>query len=201
MIIIDGRRTEKEISNFGNLEEILTHVLEDKCMESRIVTDVLVNNEAFSEIYPHQAEDISCDSISSVEIVSTPADKMAVDMSGEMEKVTRLMGSGAKNVARLFRDAADADALELLQDTLDVTRDFMGMTGVLREAYGKGIDKSFNENTDRMSALLSEMSESLEHEDWILLADLLEYEFLPLCEEWGVFCSHMHKELASVVPN
>jgi hypothetical protein len=199
MIIVDGQRAEKEVSNFDNLEEVLTHVMDNERMANRIVTDVLVNNETFSEIYPHQAEDISCDSIASVEVVSTPASQMAVDMAGEMEKVARLMGSGGRSVARLFREAADADALELLQDTLDVTRDFMGMVGVLRDTYGKGIEQSFGENADKMSALLTEMSEALEHEDWILLADLLDYEFLPLCEEWGAFCTRMHKQVASNV--
>ena len=44
MIILDCRRSGKEISNFGNLEEVLMHVMEDQTMEQRVVTDVLVNN-------------------------------------------------------------------------------------------------------------------------------------------------------------
>ena len=199
MIIVDGRRSGKEVSNFGNLEEVLTHVMEEGDMEDRVVTDVFVNNESFSEIYPHQAEDITCDSIASVEVRTVSAGAMAMDMAAEMSKVARMMGTGARHVARLFREAANSDALELLQDMLDVTRDFMGMTGVLRENDAREQDPEFTALTDKLSELLTEMSESLELEDWILLADLLEYEFLPMCEEWRAVSEHLHQSMKRCV--
>ena len=195
MIIVDGCKSDKEISSFANLEEILATVMQDEKMDDRVVTDVFVNNEIFSEIYPHQAEDMSCDAISSEEVRSVPAAELAVDMSAEMGKVARMMGSGARNVARLFRDASDADALELLQDLLDVTRDFMGMLSALRERYLGGADEEFTLKAEKLADLLSEMSDVLENEDWILLADLLEYEFLPLCDEWLVVSEHLHEQM------
>ena len=195
MIIVDGCKSDKEISSFANLEEILATVMQDEKMDDRVVTDVFVNNEIFSEIYPHQAEDMSCDAISSVEVRSVPAAELAVDMSAEMGKVARMMGSGARNVARLFRDASDADALELLQDLLDVTRDFMGMLSALRERYLGGADEEFTLKAEKLADLLSEMSDVLENEDWILLADLLEYEFLPICDEWLVVSEHLHEQM------
>ena len=52
MIIVDGCKSDKEISNFANLEEVLTNLMDDEKMDDRVVTDVFVNNESFSEIYP-----------------------------------------------------------------------------------------------------------------------------------------------------
>lgn len=199
MIIIDGCRSEKEISNFANLEEVLADVMADECMDNRVVTDVLVNNENFSEIYPHQAEDMTCDGIESIEVRSVSSQQMSKDISGEMGKVAQLMASGARNVARLFREAADTDALELLQDLLDVTRDFMGMYGVLRARCFGTADPEFSTKADKLGDLLAEMSDVLENEDWILLADLLEYEFLPLCEDWKVLAERLHDEISSAV--
>ncbi|WP_165066345.1 hypothetical protein [Desulfovibrio sp. ZJ200] len=199
MIIVDGCKSGKEISNFANLEEMLTNLMDDEKMENRVVTDVFVNNESFSEIYPHQAEDIACDSITSVEVRSRPASELAVDIAAEMNKVARMMGHGARHVARLFREASDTDALELFQDLLDVTRDFMSMLGVLRERYFSGDDQAFAQKVEKLSALLSEMSEVLGNEDWILLADLLEYEFLPLCETWRVVSEDLHRQMAKSV--
>lgn len=199
MIIVDGCRSEQHLSNFANLEEVLTTVMDDEKMDGRIVTDVLVNNEAFSEIYPHQAEDMACDGISSVEVRSVAADELAVDMSAEMGKVARMLESGAKNVARLFREASDTDALELLQDVLDVTRDFMGMVAHLRERYLGGADADFLARSEKLSDLITEMSEVLESEDWILLSDLLEFEFAPLCEEWRAAGEDLHRALAARV--
>ncbi|MBQ7586035.1 MAG: hypothetical protein IJU40_07295 [Desulfovibrionaceae bacterium] len=195
MIIVDGQQNTRAINNFANLEEILTDLMQDETMENRIITDVLVNNEVFSEIYPHQAEDLASDSIESLEIKSVPATQMALDIAGEMSKVTKMMESGGQNVARLLREGKDSDALELLQDLLDVVRDFLAMVGDLRERYLGGADNDFKDKTNNLSELLSEMSEILESEDWILLSDLLEYEFVPQCEEWQTLTTKLHQEL------
>ena len=195
MIIIDGCKSTQDISKFANLEEALAAVMQEEVMQDRVVTDVLVNNEAFSEIYPHQAEDMSCDEITSLEVRSVPATQMAVEISAEMEKVARMMASGAKNVARLFRDAADTDALELFQDLLDVTRDFMNTSMTLRAKYIGGENPAYDALTEKFSDLLSEMGDVLENEDWILLSDLLEYEFMPICDEWKEMSDKVHKAM------
>ena len=195
MIIIDGTPSEKSISAFANLEELLKDVMQEDKMADRVVTDVLVNNEAFSEIYPHQAEDIACSEISSIEVRSVPVAEMAVDMSGELGKVAQMMSHGAREVARLFRAASDTDALELFQDLLDVTRDFMGLLGELRARYTNGALPEFAEKTEKFSNMLSEMGDVLENEDWILLADLLEYEFIPLCDEWRSMSEMLHQQV------
>ncbi|MCR5814484.1 MAG: hypothetical protein K6G15_08360 [Desulfovibrio sp.] len=195
MIIVDGQKSDKSITAFANLEEILTDLMNDSSMHNRIVTDVFVNNEIFSEIYPHQAEDLASDSIEKVEIRSVPATQMALDIAGEMTKVTRMMESGGKNVARLFREGKDSDALELLQDLLDVVRDFLAMVGDLRERYLGGSNEEFHAKTVELSDLLSEMSDILESEDWILLADLLEYEFAPQCGDWQQLSEQLRQDL------
>ena len=127
-----------------------------------------------------------------------PAAELAVEMAGELGKVARMLESGARNVARLFRETQDADALELLQDELDVTRDFMGMITHLRDRYLGGVDEEFLARGEKLSSLISEMSEVMESEDWVLLADLLEFEFAPLCEEWRVAGETIHRQLAGL---
>jgi hypothetical protein len=184
MIVIDGNRSNMNVSNFANLEELLVKVMEDGYMDDRVVTDVLVDNESFSEIYPHQAEDIVTGAINSVEIKTVPMDDMAVDITRELYKVVRLMHDGGKHVAELFRQADDAEGLEVYQDLLDVTRDFLNMIGVLRDEFTLKDHEAFSESVDELSGLFTEMAEVMENEDWILLADLLEYEFVPAAQRW-----------------
>jgi hypothetical protein len=184
MISVDGRETGMEINQFHNLEEILLEIMGGGDLEGRVVTDVFVNNESFSEIYPHQAEDIETEAITSVEVKSVPVASMALDITAELDKVVTLMDRGARRVAELFRQAEDAEALEVYQDLMDVTRDFLGMIGVLRgETLAKG-SGAFETSAEEISKLFSEMVEVLENEDWILLADLLEYEFIPAMTRW-----------------
>ncbi len=195
MIIIDGRQSKLQISTFGNLQEVLVKVMEEPDMENRIVTDVFVNEEQFSEIYPHQAEDIGSDFIDKLEVRSVPVSQMGMDIVGEMSKVVTIMSCGSKEIARLFRQASDTEGLELLQDLLDVTRDFMGMIEALRTEFNIAKSQDVTDSTEKLSALLSEMAEVLESEDWVLFADLLEYEFLPTCEGWKQIIEGIHSNI------
>ena len=186
MIIIDGREAQLKLSSFENLQEVLVRVMEEDALKERIITDVLVNKEQFSEIYPYQAEDIEISEIESLEIQSMPINQMAVSITQELRKVSKLMSAGSREIAALFRRADDSEALELFQDLMDVTRDFLGMISLLRNEY-VGVEEvipEFSANVENISNLFSEMTNVLENEDWILLSDLLEYEFLPIMENW-----------------
>lgn len=195
MIVIDGNETGLNVTNFGNLEELLVKLMEENYMDNRVITDVLVDNENFSEIYPHQAEDIETSDIRSVEIVTVPMKTMAVDITRELYKVVRLMNEGGKHVAELFRKADDAEALEVYQDLLDVTRDFLGMIGVLRDEFTLENHVEFNEAVEDLSDLFSEMADVMENEDWILLADILEYEFIPATDKWKKVVAQLREDI------
>ena len=184
MILIDGRKHDLDVSAFQNLDQIFVRVMEDGALADRVVTDVYVNERPFSEIYPHQAEDIDLRDVQSVDIRTLGVGEVAVEITRELYKVVSLMGEGASRVAELFRNADDAEALETYQDLLDVTRDFISMVSVLRGEFALKDHKEFLEASDQLSGLFSEMTEVLENEDWILLADLLEYEFLPAVNRW-----------------
>lgn len=200
MIIIDGNQIDLRIENFSNLEEILVMASKDASLTDRVVTDVILNEELFSELYPHQAEDISSEEVTRLEIRSMPIGQMALDMAQELLKVSQLMANGSCAVARLFRQADDDDALEMLQDVLDVARDFMAMLGVLRSEFFLKSDTAFSENVETFSALLGEMTEVLQSEDWVLLADLLEFEFVPVCENWKKVIGNLRQSIDTALP-
>jgi hypothetical protein len=195
MIIIDGQKSDLSVKNFDNLEDLLVKVMEDEQMNERIVTDVLVNDESFSEIYPHQAEDVAAQEIEKVEIKTVPIREMAVNITRELYKVINLMSKGSRQVADLFRQADDMEALDMYQDLLEVTKDFLGMIGILRSEFNLQDIPGLESSLKKLSELFSEMVDVQENEDWILLSDLLEYEFLPLVEEWKRIVAFIQDEI------
>jgi hypothetical protein len=197
MIVVDGRQTGLSIQNFDNLEQLLVKVMEHDMLENRVVTDVYVNDEVFSEIYPHQAEDIGAGEISSVEIRTMHVTEMGVNIAQELAKVVMLMDKGAASVADLFRQADDGEALEMFQDLLDVTRDFFGMISVMREEFGLKDNAELNDALEELSGLFSEMIEVTENEDWILLSDLLQYEYIPSVKRWQGLVANIQKTIGS----
>ena len=195
MIIIDGQKSDLSVKNFDNLEDLLVKVMEDEQMNERIVTDVLVNDESFSEIYPHQAEDVAAQEIEKVEIKTVPIREMAVNITRELYKVINLMSKGSRQIADLFRQADDMEALDMYQDLLEVTKDFLGMIGILRSEFNLQDIPGLESSLKKLSELFSEMVDVQENEDWILLSDLLEYEFLPLVEEWKKIVAFIQDEI------
>ncbi len=197
MIIIDGKQCDIGAQNFENLEEVFEKVVQEGHLEDRIVTDVMLNKEPFTEIYPHQAEDIEMSEVESLEITTMAADDMAVEITLELYKVVNIMAEGGKRVAELFRQADDAEALETYQDLIEVVRNFLRMIGVLRDEYSLGDSVVYEKSAEEFNNMFTEMSSVLENEDWILLADLLEYEFLPAVEKWKQVIKQIRDDIRS----
>ena len=184
MIIIDGRQSAMEIGHFANLEEILVKVMENETVSGHVVTDVLVNQESFTEIYPHHAEDVEAEDIQSVEIRTMGLHEMAHEVTKELFVVVKIMQNGSKGVSGLLRQGDTAEGLEVFQDLLDVTRNFLGTITSLHQRFPMQ-DVTLYESVARtLEDLFVEMCDVMGEQDWLLLADLLEYEFVPACEEW-----------------
>ncbi len=186
MLTIDGNTVSVRLEDFANLEEVLVFISARDELKDRVITDVIVDGETFSELYPHHSEDITIAEFNTLEIHSLPFQELAIAMTQELFKVIDLLLVSSKNIAQQFRQADDEEALDLLHDMLSVAQNFLDMLNKLRQQFNLENNEHFNENMQRFSELLSEMSEELQNNDWILLADLLEYELKPICEAWRV---------------
>jgi hypothetical protein len=197
MIVIDGRESSLTLSNYANLEDVLVKVIEEEKLEDRIVTDVLVDDEAFSELYPHQAEDIEASGINRVEIRTVSVDQMAGDVVAELPKVIDIMAGGSRAAAALLRRAELSEGLEVLQDIIDVSRELLNTVYVLRSQYSSGVCAPLEEMSGSLGDLLGEMADVMVDEDWMLIADLLEYEYLPACEGWRKVIAAVEEDIVA----
>ncbi len=197
MIVIDGRQSAVSLANHANLQDILSKVVEEEALESRIITDVFVNDEAFSELYPHQAEDIDADSIERIELRTVSMEEMAADVVVELPKVVDIMAGGSRQVASLLRQAELAEAMEVLQDMILVSRDFLNTIHVLRSNFSSGKSPDLDALGDTLGDMLGEVGDAMANEDWILVADLLEYEYLPSCEGWRDIIDALSRDIAA----
>jgi hypothetical protein len=197
MIIIDGRESLMALSNYANLEEVLSKLVEEENLEHRIVTDVFVDDEAFSELYPHQAEDIDSQNIRRLEVRTVSLAEMAGSVISELPKVIDIMASGSKHSAALLRQVELADGIEVLQDVIAVSRDLLKSIQVLRAQYSSDDGRGLNSLSAILSDLLEETGEAMGNEDWFLVADLLEYEYVPACEGWRAIIEQLAADIAN----
>lgn len=197
MIVIDGRQSAMQLNNFSNLEEILVKVMEEEVVENHVITDVLVNKEAFTEVYPHHAEDVEVGEISSVEVRTVSMEEMAKDITQELFTVIKIMQNGSKGAAALMRRGDSAEGLEVLQDLLDVTRHFLNTISLLHQRFPVQDKAALEGVGNALSVLLTEMSDAMNEQDWLLLADLIEYEFQPSCDSWEQVLTGLAEDIAA----
>ncbi len=186
MIYINGKVCEWNMNQFNNLEEIIVASFNSVANDNQIITNVILNDEPFSEIYPHQAEDVSVSNIEKLEFFSVDLNHMAESVVEELFKVTKSMSLACTTASTYFRRGDEAEALDMLQDLIEVQRSFLNMVGTLRTDFNIPESDEVNELTNRFSELLSEVINVMDYEDWVLLADFLEFEVAPICNEWNV---------------
>ena len=75
----------------------------------------------------------------------------------------------------------------------------MSMVGVLRHDFISVNEPELDVLVEKVSALLGEMTEVLESEDWILLADLLEFEFMSVCGSWNKVLEKLRSDISNTL--
>ncbi|RKL68336.1 hypothetical protein CR203_07600 [Salipaludibacillus neizhouensis] len=95
-----------------------------------------------------------------------------------LEYIPRLI-QGSESIGEALQSGEQYKAMKQLPDLFE---GIQWITSAL-----KGIEKnhySFNINTAELNGNLKEMEDALKNQDFVLLADLLEYEISPILEDW-----------------
>lgn len=199
MIYINDEKSALEINQFSNLEEVIEAVNEACTGANQIITAVFLNGELFQELYPHQAEDIEIGEIQKVEFTAMDYTKMALEIVTELYKVTEQIRLGSMQASKSLRSGDDMDALITINNLSDVIRDFLNMVTCLKQDFSTPESSEFNTLTEKYSQLIDELTEAMANEDWILVADLLEFEIAPLCADWNNYLNSMRDYFSAQV--
>ncbi len=191
MIYINGQKSELELSQFANFEEVIAATNKVCNDAEEIITEVHLNNELFQELYPHQAEDIEINEIQKVEITSMKYVEMASQIVSELFKVTKSIRLASTDASESLRRGDDADAFNTITNMIDVVRNFLNMISCFQSDFSAPVTDEYTALTEKYSQILVEMNDALENQDWILVADLLEFELAPLSADWDEYLTSL----------
>jgi hypothetical protein len=179
-----------EQPDVSNLEQILLKIMSDYLKSGNIITRVRLNGMVYSEERPHDAARIKLSDIKTLEIDTMAADEIAWQfLENGGEQLGPIIES-AQKVSELFRIADESEANDQYAELLETLRLFLRMVAEVKEVLDIDLAAIHFQNgtvQDRIHRLLEIMDQMLhvqEEDDWIMLADLLEYELVPLLEEW-----------------
>ena len=188
-VIINGQDVEAERIPGGNLEEILGEIQEHQ-VDGNVVGQVMVNGEDYNEDVPHAAVELERSDIDTLELTTRTAEEIAVHFIENGGLIIESMLSALPRIVEMFRLGDETEANEHYLNFLESLHLLMGtlenVGGILDlnfHASSDGSD-SIEESMEKISDVMSDLLRIQKENDWIYLADILEYD---LTSELKVF--------------
>ncbi len=199
-VTINEKCISEDFSHMRSLEEALVELNDRFVPEGQQLFQVRVNGEFFSERYPRESKYMELNEIATLDLKTIPDREMARVILGEAVQQAEILIQAIHQSARLFRVAAEDEANHYFAQVLEALR-WLLTTGeaacrVLQVDLGAAVAGQHRLNSSflrSLQELLSEMLEICENEDYVLLADLMEYDLLPTVREWQQFLQNLAK--------
>ena len=181
-ISINGVETQEPTFQGETLAEVL-HAILDSRRDSYIRRVWLDGQEASSN-----TQDTLKTSTASVELLELELallqDLVVNNLTNAKEYLEKLI-PGFQKAADLFRMGNEQEANQYYLQILDGVDWFSQVILTIVNAQENIFEaQSLEERQKKLTALMGQMLEANQNQDWVLLADLLEYEMIPFYQAW-----------------
>jgi hypothetical protein len=182
-LTVDGQNIMTNEINGANLEEILLNLMEHPSTSGRVIRQIYLNGEPYSEDVPHAALEVPRDDIGSLKLDTLTLEDMGLNFLKTGPAYLATLLEALNKIVESFRlgDEQEAnehflnflEALHLLMTLLEQTRYVLG----LWQGGDNENASSLNNYLESLALLLDSILKLQEQKDWVYLADVLEYEF------------------------
>ena len=189
-ITINGSLVNKSIEHINNLEEILINLSDTSIPPNHLVGSVTVNGNEFSEVFPGQAKEIAAVNINDLDIETVSLEKFAEAAIKDSAFFVKNIITSVNKTAELFRIYDETEANEKMSQIIDPLRSLVVFINSTRidlkwDFENDQIDgHPIVEDWEKLHSVIDELKLTQEEGDWILYADLLEYELVPVLNVW-----------------
>ncbi len=190
-VTLNDQSLPVDLSHLRTLEEALLELNEKFIPSGEQLFQVQVNGQFFTERYPRESRYVTLGEVSTLDLKTVSDLDMARGILSDAALKVQTMVQALEKGAALFRLAAEDEANHYFAQVLDALRWLLqtgeGACQVLDVDMAKENSPQFGDVSDflkRFQDLLDEMLQVYQEEDYILLADLMEYELLPMVQEW-----------------
>ncbi len=197
-VLVDGKALSGEFIG-ENLLELLQVISDTYLGDDLAIRELLINGDPYEENVHGAPENVTLGGIRRLEIETISSRELALGFLESYQPVLDTLAQATEKVAELFRvgDEQQAneeylqflEALELLLESMQRVSNALNldMANVTHQ------DVSARDRLDRLSELTGEMLAAQEEDDWILLADLLQYDLKPEFEAWSQLMDQMRR--------
>ncbi len=189
-ISINGAEAEESSFQGETLKEVLDVIL--KSRRDSYVRRIWLEGQEVSS----SAMDTLMTSITSIELLELElahlGDLLANNLANAKEYLEELI-PGFQKAADLFRMGNEQEAHKFYLQILDGIDWFSQVVLNIVKSRGNQVEgQSLGDRQEKLTGLMAQMLEANQNQDWVLMADLLEYEMIPYYEDWQETLSHIN---------
>ncbi|MDB9777108.1 hypothetical protein OAB27_00170 [bacterium] len=187
-VLVNGK--EETISFMGEtLGDLLSHIEKVGVAQGNVVRSIKINGQESSPD-SSEAQRTQISEIATLEVeISTLADMINKNIENADAYLIRLIPGIEKSV-ELFRIGNEQEANKFFVKIVDGIDWFSQVLDIILTAKEISPEtvfegKSIQDRRTSLVGLTQQMVDANKNQDWVLLADLLEYEILPYYQEWS----------------
>ena len=188
-VVLDGKLYGSQVAG-ANLQDILNDMASNAFDGDRILQEVTINGQPYEEKVFGPATNLQRESIQRLEVQTIASREVAMHfMSNSTAYLDTIIGS-VERVSELFRVSDEQEANENYLQTLESLQLFLQVLQNVRESLALDFNQAkvgahtASQRLDRLSDLVKEMLTAQEQEDWVLLADILQYDLAGELRAW-----------------
>lgn len=201
-VLIDGRPYTGELAG-ATLQDVLVDLMSKATEDDRAMRELLVNGRPYVEKEMGRATEIPRERLERLEVETIPARELALVFLGDAHNYLDSIRQATAKVAELFRVSDEQEANEHYLATLESLHLFLQVLQSSRMTLDLDFSRvdnqgvSAEERLERLLALIKDMLTAQEEEDWVLLADILQYDLTPELDAWQVIMPALREQVLS----
>ena len=181
-ISINGAETQDPSFQGETLEEVMNTIV--KSRQNSYIRRIWLDGQEV----PSDSQDTLKTSTKSVELLELELaelqDLLANNLTNAKDYLVKLI-PGFQKAADLFRMGNEQEANQYYLQVLDGIEWFSQVVIIIVSTQkNKSEEKSLEERQKKLTDLMSQMLEANQNQDWVLMADLMEYEMIPFYKDW-----------------
>ena len=189
-VIVNGEVREIKVVSISTLLDVVSQI-EVTLPQGHLITEVALNDKVLESNWYHNASKIYLLDEDVLKVRVEESTILAIEVLQNSKTHFQMMLKDFENIANSFRIHDDTEAnmkfvqgIENLQWYLKVLEDACVLLG---RPLGKILDKEviFTQYISELIGKLDNVVTIQSNKDWVMLADLIEYEMLPSLEKIG----------------
>ena len=201
-VLVDGKHFAGDLAG-GTLQEILGDLAQKAVGDDATMREVFVNGEPFEEAKLGPADRLGRERIQRLEVETIPAREMAMHFLSSAHSYLAAINESVGRVAELFRVSDEQEASDHYLNTLESIQLFLQMLQECRNILQLDFENpvldgmSGEQRLQKLLALIKDLLAAQEQQDWVLLADILQYDLSSEIKLWQGYMHNFREQVLS----